>query len=44
LKEWKNLGIELHQDSGIMDDYAEFFTFDEDVAKRLGFSKYEEEY
>jgi len=39
LKRWKVQGIKLQIDTGIRDDYAEFYTFNEEVAKKEGFRK-----
>jgi len=44
LRRWKGQGIKLQIDQGIMDDYAEFYTFDEAAAKKEGFEKYKEEF
>jgi len=38
LRRWKQLDIKLEQNSGIMDDYAEFFTYDKENAEKEGFS------
>ena len=39
-KEWKEMGIKLNPDSGIGDDYAEFYTDDMDVAIKAQFTFY----
>jgi hypothetical protein len=39
-KEWKKMGIKLNPDSGIGDDYAEFYTDDMDVAIKAHFTFY----
>ena len=42
-RRWKKAGIKLDTDSGIGDDYADFYTEDKEVAIREGFvSKYED--
>lgn len=44
LKRWKSLGINLQLDGGVQDDYAEFYTYDEDVAEKEGFEEDKEEF
>lgn len=39
-KEWKEMGIKLNPDSGIGDDYAEFYTDNMDVAIKAHFTFY----
>ncbi len=39
-KEWKEMGITLNPDSGIGDDYAEFYTDDMDMAIKAQFTFY----
>ena len=39
-KEWKEMGVKLNPDSGIGDDYAEFYTDDMDVAIKAQFTFY----
>jgi len=43
-KDWKAKGVELDKESGVSDDYATFYTENEDVAKEYGFEEpWEEE-
>ncbi|MFX1276017.1 MAG: hypothetical protein ACFFBP_15270 [Promethearchaeota archaeon] len=37
MRNWKKLGIKLDPESGIGDDYAEFFTSNKDVAIKANF-------
>ena len=37
-KRWKEMGIELDPESSTVDDYAEFYTEDMDVAIKAGFT------
>ncbi|MFX1305155.1 MAG: hypothetical protein ACFFBV_13035 [Promethearchaeota archaeon] len=39
-KQWKEWGIELHDDGGVGDDYVTFITDNMDVAIRAGFTFY----
>ncbi len=39
-REWKELGITLEEDGGVIDDYATFSTDDMDVAIKAGFTFY----
>ena len=37
LRDWKEMGIKLDPDSGVGDDYAEFYTPNREVAIKAGF-------
>ena len=41
LKLWKVKNVQLDPESGISDDYAEFFTTDANIAEELGFTESE---
>lgn len=43
-KAWKEAGVELDPESGVGDDYAQFFTTDPRVAKEFGFESWSEFY
>lgn len=38
MREWKELGIKLDPESGIGNDYAEFYTRDREVAIKMKFA------
>jgi hypothetical protein len=42
-EEMKKNGIKLEKNSGIDDDYAELFTYDEKIAKKFGFEEEQDE-
>jgi len=39
-REWKDWGIQLHDDGGVGDDYATFITDNMDIAVKAGFTVY----